>query len=89
MSGLLFKVRSCRPQLLGLFGGSNAELPMAEGRKADTTKQRKLSVTVGVRCPEPLLSMLDEYRRKEPDIPTRASALRRLAIMGLKRRNGR
>jgi hypothetical protein len=27
--------------------------------------------------------MLDDYRRKEPDLPTRASALRRLAIIGL------
>jgi hypothetical protein len=38
---------------------------MAEGRKAETTKERKLSVTVGMRCPQPLLSILDEYRREE------------------------
>jgi hypothetical protein len=39
--------------------------------------------TIGVRCHEPLLQLLDEYRRGEPDLPTRASALRRLAIIGL------
>jgi hypothetical protein len=39
--------------------------------------------TVGVRCHDPLLKMLDDYRRDEPDLPTRASALRRLAIIGL------
>jgi hypothetical protein len=27
--------------------------------------------------------MVDDYRRNEPDLPTRASALRRLAIIGL------
>jgi hypothetical protein len=30
-----------------------------------------------------LLKMLYDYRRNEPDLPTRASALRRLAIIGL------
>jgi hypothetical protein len=39
--------------------------------------------TIGVRCRDPLLKMLDDYRRNEPDLPTRASALRRLAIVGL------
>jgi hypothetical protein len=42
------------------------------------------STTVGVRCHDNLLEMIDEYRRNEPDLPTRASALRRLAIMALK-----
>jgi hypothetical protein len=28
--------------------------------------------------------MIDVYRRDEPDLPTRASAIRRLAIVGLK-----
>jgi hypothetical protein len=55
-------------------------------REKTTTKSRKAkkSVTVGVRCHEPLLAMLDEYRRDEPDIPTRASALRRLALVALR-----
>jgi hypothetical protein len=55
-------------------------------RKKTTTEKRGalISVTVGVRCHERLLAMLDEYRRGEPDIPTRASALRRLAIAALK-----
>jgi hypothetical protein len=51
------------------------------------TKKRGVithSTTVGVRCHDNLLTMIDEYRRNEPDLPTRASALRRLAIMALK-----
>jgi hypothetical protein len=40
--------------------------------------------TIWVRCHEPLLAMLDAYRRDEPDLPTRATALRRLAIIALK-----
>jgi hypothetical protein len=42
------------------------------------------STTVGVRCHPNLLVMIDAYRRDEPDLPTRASAIRRLAIIGLK-----
>ena len=57
---------------------------MAGSSKGKDLEDRKTSVTIGVRCPQPLLSMLDEYRRNEPDIPTRASALRRLAILALK-----
>jgi hypothetical protein len=40
--------------------------------------------TIWVRCHEPLLAMLDAYRQDEPDLPTRATALRRLAIIALK-----
>jgi hypothetical protein len=58
-------------------------------REKTITKEHraKVSVTVGVRCHEPLLAMVDKYRRREPDIPTRASALRRLAIAALKSQN--
>jgi hypothetical protein len=49
---------------------------------------KKMSVTVGVRCHSPLLALLDKYRRSEPDIPTRAAALRRLAIAALKDKVG-
>lgn len=59
------------------------------GRKVMSAKtQARLAkgpgTTIGVRCHEPLLAMLDAYRRNEPDLPTRASALRRLAIIALK-----
>jgi hypothetical protein len=54
-------------------------------RKRTTTKKHQAKpVTVFVRCHEPLLSMLDTYRRSEPDVRTRAAALRRLAIIALK-----
>jgi hypothetical protein len=42
------------------------------------------STTIGVRCHPNLLLLIDAYRRDEPDLPTRASAIRRLAIIGLK-----
>jgi hypothetical protein len=55
-----------------------------EQNENDQKREAKTSVTIGVRCHGPLLAMLDDYRRSEPDLPTRASALRRLAIIGLK-----
>jgi hypothetical protein len=55
------------------------------GRKKLAKKaEAKVSVTVFVRCDEPLLAMLDKYRLSQPDIPKRPSALRRLAIAALK-----
>ena len=57
---------------------------MNHGKATTKKREAKKSVTVGVRCHRPLLAMLDDYRRSEPDIPTRASALRRLAIIGLR-----
>jgi hypothetical protein len=70
----------------GWTGLRRLDWPVRYKRKKTTTKKReaKTSVTVGVRCHGPLLAMLDDYRRSEPDIPTRASALRRLAIIGLR-----
>jgi hypothetical protein len=59
-------------------------------RKKTTTKKHEAKpVTVFVRCHEPLLAMLDEYLRSEPDIRTRASALRRLATVALRDKNRR
>jgi len=60
---------------------------MKHGKTTTKKREAKTSVTVGVRCHGPLLAMLDDYRRSEPDIPTRASALRRLAIIGLRDRS--
>src|SRR6516225_10562002 len=73
----------------GWTGLRRLDWPVRYKRKKTTTKKReaKTSVTVGVRCHRPLLAMLDDYRRSEPDIPTRASALRRLAIIGLRDRS--
>src|ERR1700722_20852817 len=61
--------------------------PVGRKKMSTKTKGRLLKgpgTTVGVRCHEPLLAMLDAYRRDEPDLPTRATALRRLAIIALK-----
>jgi hypothetical protein len=40
-------------------------------------------VIVGVQCYGHLLDRVDEWRRNEADFPTRATAIRRLAEMGL------
>ena len=39
--------------------------------------------TVGVRCQDDMLEAVDDWRRKQPGVPTRATAIRRLAEMGL------
>lgn len=40
-------------------------------------------VTIGVRCHDDMLAYIDTWRRKEPDLPTRATAIRRLTELGL------
>jgi hypothetical protein len=52
-------------------------------RKRPTKKHQAKPVTVFVRY-EPLLAMLDRYRRSDSAVPTRAAALRRLAVIALK-----
>jgi hypothetical protein len=39
--------------------------------------------TIGVRCHNTLLESIDEWRRSEPDRPTRAKAIRRLVEQAL------
>jgi hypothetical protein len=46
-------------------------------------------MTVGVRCHDDLLEKIDEFRRAESDLPTRAEAIRRLTVLGLGTRKGR
>ena len=52
------------------------EKTLAKKRGRPATGQ---GTTVGVRCHDNLLIAIDEWRRKEPDHPTRAAAIRRLA----------
>jgi hypothetical protein len=47
-------------------------------------REDKGSTTVGVRCHDAMLVDVDEWRRKQTDLPTRATAIRRLAELGLK-----
>jgi metal-responsive CopG/Arc/MetJ family transcriptional regulator len=46
-------------------------------------------MTIGVRCHDDLLDKIDEFRRGEPDLPTRAEAIRRLTSIGLASRKPR
>lgn len=39
---------------------------------------------IGMRWHEPALAAIDEWRRKQDDLPSRAEAIRRLVEMGLK-----
>ena len=43
-----------------------------------------MSETVYVRCSPTMVEALDAWRRTEPDLPTRAEALRRIAAKALK-----
>jgi hypothetical protein len=46
--------------------------------------QEKMTETVYVRCSPTMAKALDDWRRSEPDLPTRAEALRRIAAKALK-----
>ena len=39
---------------------------------------------IGVRVDEDFLKLIDEWRRKQDDVPTRPEAIRRLVEIGLK-----
>jgi hypothetical protein len=41
-------------------------------------------VQLGMRWPEPLMHAIDDWRREETDLPSRAEAIRRLVERGLK-----
>jgi hypothetical protein len=43
---------------------------------------------VMVRMPPDDVSAVDEWRRKEPDLPSRPEAIRRLVRLGLKAKRG-
>jgi metal-responsive CopG/Arc/MetJ family transcriptional regulator len=47
-------------------------------------KDDKMNRQIMVRLTDELLTAIDEWRRKELDLPTRSEALRRLAIAALK-----
>ena len=58
-----------------------------EKRLAKKTRGRPATgrgTTVGVRCQDEMLEAVDDWRRKQGDLPTRATAIRRLAEIGLK-----
>jgi metal-responsive CopG/Arc/MetJ family transcriptional regulator len=54
---------------------SRQEKMLAKKRGRPATGRGK---TIGVRCHEDLLESIDEWRRGERDLPTRAEAIRRL-----------
>jgi hypothetical protein len=46
--------------------------------------KEKMTETVYVRCSPSMVKAIDDWRRSEPDLPTRAEALRRIAARALK-----
>jgi hypothetical protein len=87
-------VPSRRDFLLGAFMDALSNSRPLRRQKTFSKWQPRVikdpGTTVGARCHDRLMKLLDDFRRNEPDLPTRATALRRLAIVGLtaKRRNG-
>lgn len=49
-------------------------------------RPKQTGVMVGARLQPELLERLDEWRREQPDLPTRPEALRRLAEEALRER---
>lgn len=55
-----------------------------------STKQRtskrptEIGTLVGVRLQDEALTLLDNWRRKQPDLPNRPEAMRRLMIFAIK-----
>jgi hypothetical protein len=43
-----------------------------------------VGILIGQRWHDELLSGIDDWRRKQPDLPSRAEAIRRLVELGLK-----
>jgi hypothetical protein len=45
---------------------------------------KTLGELIGIRCQPELVAEIDEWRRKQPDLPTRQEAMRRLIEQALK-----
>jgi hypothetical protein len=60
----------------------------ATGDNTKTQKKRpkQTGLLVGTRLQPELLSRLDEWRRDQPDLPTRPEAIRRLIEAAVRRR---
>ena len=43
-----------------------------------------VGIQIGMRWHEPVLEAIDEWRRQQPDLPSRTEAIRRLVELGLK-----
>jgi hypothetical protein len=63
---------------------------MSKSTQKDTKKSKKMGrpatgqgQQIGTRWPDDILYRVDEWRRIQPDIPTRPDALRRLVLIGL------
>jgi hypothetical protein len=49
----------------------------------------EMTHTLQMRVSPSFLRMLDEYRRREPDLPSRSAAIRRLVEIGVKAEKAR
>ena len=53
-------------------------------KKRGRPKTTGAGTQIGMRWQAPDLDAIDAWRRKQPDIPTRTEAIRRLVALGLK-----
>jgi len=54
--------------------------------KTRNKRPKQTGLLVGTRLQPELLSRLDDWRRDQPDLPTRPEAIRRLLEEGVRRR---
>jgi hypothetical protein len=48
-----------------------------------------IGTLIGIRWHEPTLTAIEEWRRRQLDLPSRAAAIRRLVALGLKAKGGK
>jgi hypothetical protein len=56
-------------------------------KKRGRPRTTGIGTQIGMRWHEPDLHAIDEWRRKQPDLPSRAEAIRRLVEQALGRRS--
>jgi hypothetical protein len=62
---------------------------MKKATKSDTKKSRGrpssgIGIQIGARWPSDIVQLVDDWRRKQDDLPGRPEAIRRLVEIGLK-----
>ncbi len=64
-----------------------------KGAKVSVTKKpvgrppTGIGTQIGMRWQEPTLAAIDDWRRQQPDLPSRTEAIRRLVELGLQGKN--
>lgn len=67
---------------------------MKSAKVSDTKKRigrppTGIGTQIGVRWQDPTIAAIDDWRRQQPDLPSRAEAIRRLVELGLQKGKGK